>query len=531
LAVVAAMTYGSTRMKKIAAALLSILLTAGFVSCADHTPAGPADPTVSEPPASPLAAVPEGLVISEPRAFAYPAGLIGVTNSVSSAKISYISAAPGSFPETWTVAIRNRTRATAEVIATVINGGFDPVGVEAEANDELILTTSSPVSGLLAMVVKVPARRPPVIVRTEPARGRTDVALNVQIAVVFSEPIDKSTVTSSTLVLMKGSSEVNGLVQVSADGLTARFIPDNSLEPETTYSLVVGQAIRDLDGEPLESQSEVTFATAAVMPEAVQLLFVRWSDHQIYSIGADGNLTRLTDGGINIRPVWSPDGSRIAFARNVNDGTHNGFGSSDIYIMDANGSNVVRRTVNASFYSAAWSPDGRTIAISDEGIWYAEIYLMSADDDGTKPKLLATNARTPAWSPDGKQIAYISTSGDDGYHQVFLMNSDGTNARAITPFDGSGIFQVTWSPDGKRLAYNKCNFGECGIFTMSIDGSDVRMVLNMATADGAAWSPNGKWIAFSIDNYSGLPSIGYVRADGSGGVRVISDGAWPSWRR
>jgi WD40 repeat protein len=513
---------------------LSILLAASLVSCSDHTPAGPADSAVSEQPAPLLSNAPAGLVISDARAEAYAAGSIGVSNSLSAATISYISAEPGSFPYASMVAIRNRTRAGAEVTVPMINGGFDPVGIEADAGDELLLTTSNPGGHSVSMTVKVPVRRPPVIVRTEPSKGRTDVALNVQIAVVFSEPVDKSSVTGSTVVLMKGSDAVNGLVDVSADGLIARFIPDSPLAPGTTYTLIVSQTIHDLDGEQLGAPSAVTFGTVVGISEPVALLFTRWSDGQIYSMAADGNLVRLTTGGFNIRPVYSPDGSRIAFARQVHDGSHNGFGSSDIYTMDANGSNIVRRTVNASFYSAVWSPDGRTIAISDEGVYYAEIYLMSADDDGAKPKLLATNARTPAWSPDGKQIAYISTSGDDGYHQVFLMNSDGTDARAITPFDGSGIFQVTWRPDGKRLAYNRCNLGECGIFTMSIDGSDVQIVPNTSTADGAAWSPDGKWIAFSIDNYSGSDlksSIGYVPADGGGGVRVISDAAWPSWRR
>jgi Tol biopolymer transport system component len=102
---------------------------------------------------------------------------------------------------------------------------------------------------------------------------------------------------------------------------------------------------------------------------------------------------------------WSPDGRKIAFksART---------GRPQIYVMDADGSNIVRltNTLSGNFYPA-WSPDGRSIAFSSgrggpsttpgtDGIPVSDLYVMNAD--GTNPIRLTTSALgnfAPAWKP------------------------------------------------------------------------------------------------------------------------------------
>lgn len=508
------------RVKRIVAFVLPLLLWTGAVSCSDRSPVAP---PLTDGAKVPEVALPSGMIVSS----ALASTSNGFASASSETSVAYLSAKPGTIPGALTVGIRNQTRRGSSVTAAVFDGGFDPVAIEAGVDDELSLTIQYDDNRMVPIVVKVPPRRPPVVVRTSPANGRVDVALNAQIAIVFSEPVDKASVTTASVSLTQGGTDVSGRVEVTPDGLGAAFIPDSALQPATGYSLKVDSGVRSIDGEALTEMSVVDFETAGFSSTA-QLVFTRETDREIYRVGLDGTgLTRLTTEGENLRPVFSPDGSRIAFARgHFNDG--------DIYTMNPDGSGVVRQTVGGSFHSAEWSPDGTKLLMSDEGVYYSSLWIIDLRITGSTPRLLASDARTPAWSPDGKQIAFVRTSGDDGYHQIFIMNPDGTDQKPITVWDSGGIYGLSWSPDGERLAFSKCLQGHCALYTMRSDGSDWKAVTELPTAGGAKWSPDGKWIAFTIDKYSGswdwLPSIAYVSADG-GPVHIVGAGFWPSWRR
>jgi Tol biopolymer transport system component len=157
--------------------------------------------------------------------------------------------------------------------------------------------------------------------------------------------------------------------------------------------------------------------------------------------------------------------------------------------MDADGSNVKRLTVKGDLWSAAWSPDGRKLAVSDEGVYESDIWVITVDEGGSAPVHLAKDAKLPAWSPDGEQIAYVHTSGDDGYNQVYVMNADGTVARPLTVIDPGGIGGLAWSPDGKRIACSKCLAGSCDLYVMDAGGGLPRRIIG--NAQSAAWSPDG----------------------------------------
>jgi TolB protein len=87
------------------------------------------------------------------------------------------------------------------------------------------------------------------------------------------------------------------------------------------------------------------------------------------------NLTN--DPGWDMLPAWSPDGSRIAFARGT---TEDGVPKVEVYVMDADGSNVMNLTRHpAQDSSPTWSPDGRRIAFSTNRGGNHEIYVMEAD--------------------------------------------------------------------------------------------------------------------------------------------------------
>jgi Tol biopolymer transport system component len=141
---------------------------------------------------------------------------------------------------------------------------------------------------------------------------------------------------------------------------------------------------------------------------------------------SDGsNVIRLTHAaGIDEQPAWSPDGHRIAF-------TSNRGGTAEIYVMDANGTNVVQLTKgNQSAFSVlpAWSPDGGRIAHSSNRDGDVEIYVMNPDGSDVVQLTTGGGMTMPAWSPDGRRIAFASDR--DGY--IWVMAADGSATVQVT---------------------------------------------------------------------------------------------------
>jgi Tol biopolymer transport system component len=195
---------------------------------------------------------------------------------------------------------------------------------------------------------------------------------------------------------------------------------------------------------------------------------------QIYVMNSDGsNVGQLTfadpardsltghilDTTSNFHPVWSPDGTKIAFAstRDTN---------SQIFVMDPNGANVARLTNDAAADAQpAWSPNGTKIAFATDRDGNDEIYVMNANGSGQVN--LTNNAASdlaPAWSPDGTKIAFQSNRQTD--YAVWVMNADGSNPVRLTdPNTAAGA--PSWSPDGTRIAYEQ----DGDIWVMNVDGT------------------------------------------------------------
>jgi TolB protein len=145
------------------------------------------------------------------------------------------------------------------------------------------------------------------------------------------------------------------------------------------------------------------------------------------------DVRQLTQGsGSDRNPGWSPDGTRIAFARSENYGY-------EVYAMDADGSNVraVTSVAAESAPSPVWSSDGSQIALDVDGA----IYVMSVDGTGLRrlsPKLpRGVLDMHPSWSPDGTQIAFmrytnedVAASAEDG--DIWIIDADGTDATTVT---------------------------------------------------------------------------------------------------
>lgn len=178
------------------------------------------------------------------------------------ASVVYVSLPPGSLPSGVRANIENtRTGSGIEVI--ISDGGFDPVAVTASEHDSLFVRVDGLTpSGTTTFGFRIPKKRPPKVVRTDPPPQKRDVPLNYKLTVVFSEPIDPATLTSASVKLRRGTTLVPGRVAFSDDQhLNATFTADAPLEPATDYVIEITDGVRDTDGDALETPVLVPFST------------------------------------------------------------------------------------------------------------------------------------------------------------------------------------------------------------------------------------------------------------------------------
>jgi hypothetical protein len=215
-------------------------------------------------PISPELSLPTDFVISDPAPVeAGSSSLRGSTSlSVADERIVYVSLPPRTFAEGTSVEIEDQTSGVFMRVP-LVHGGFDPVPFAAVEGGELKLTVVDPSGATVTRTIRVPARRPPTIVRSDPRKGRTDIALNVSLTVVFSEPVDGRTAGQSIYLLHEGS-RVSGTVKFPDNSWTAKFVPDRPLDAQSSYELVVTSAVHDLDGDELAGSYSAAFVTGSV---------------------------------------------------------------------------------------------------------------------------------------------------------------------------------------------------------------------------------------------------------------------------
>jgi Bacterial Ig-like domain len=238
-------------MKRFVVASLISALAASSVACSDS--AAP-DPVVT------VAPVTDSVVTVEPVGVVVSSAMQAPVVSASVGEVAYVSIAPQTYPNAVSFEIGNRSGGAVQSFPAT-EGGLDPVAIPARAGDVVNITVRTSTGAPTSLALNVPVRRPPVVVRTNPAKGRVDVALNVNVSVVFSEPIDGKSLDTAALQLRHDGVPSSGSLRLSNDALTADFAPDNPLLPLTTYELLVTPNVHDVSGQSLPAQYSSTFTT------------------------------------------------------------------------------------------------------------------------------------------------------------------------------------------------------------------------------------------------------------------------------
>ena len=261
------------------------------------------------------------------------------------------------------------------------------------------------------------------------------------------------------------------------------------------------------------------------------------SGWQVYRIDPDGkNLKPITHMPATVFDAWFPqvsrDGKRIAFAY----GTGNfstGF-STDVYVVNLDGSGLRRLTHDGVSGAPAWSPDGqRLILARTSPRTQRRLYLVSVPlDDPDQRKPLTTdllNNYYGEYTPDGRNIIYNTQEGGV-VSATWIMRTDGTGKRGLTP-PGPAFCPFTISNDGKRiLLQSNCDYFQPlrrSIWEMKLDDGGVRQLTEPPRGPFydiiPSWSPDESKITFASNRFTpnGL-DLFTMNSDGSNLVRIAS---------
>ena len=209
------------------------------------------------------------------------------------------------------------------------------------------------------------------------------------------------------------------------------------------------------------------------------------------------NLTKTR--GYNAEGSWSPDGRLIAFASNR--AAYSGDMTADetkkfevdpafmndIYLMNADGSNVRRLTTSPGYDGGPFfSPDGKHICwrrFSEDG---ATAEIMSMDIDGSNQKQL-TSMKAMSWAPyyhpSGEYLIFTTNIHTFANFELYMIRADGHGEPvrvSYTPgFDGLPVF----TPDGKRMAWttNRTTVKQSQIFIGQWNHEKARELLKIGS--------------------------------------------------
>ena len=260
---------------------------------------------------------------------------------------------------------------------------------------------------------------------------------------------------------------------------------------------------------------QIRYSRIDFSPDGTRIAFDNFlqGEYGIETADPDGtDVVRLTDGVNDSWASWSPDGTKILFSSTRSDPTVEGclpgfpheFGCpTDIYVMSTDGSNVVRLTDDpAEEFMPVWSPDGSRIAFvrNTQGTPVMSPAIFTMNPDGTDVRQISSGVRGsdfwPSWSPDGTQVVFAAIRNEDW--GIWVVDADGSNEHMILGGTGAGyVDNPVWSPDGNLIAFvgnlSVDDYSpDDALYVMRPDGTDVTPIADapgIGVAGDLAWQP------------------------------------------
>jgi len=269
-------------------------------------------------------------------------------------------------------------------------------------------------------------------------------------------------------------------------------------------------------GDALPLQANFTTEAGAALGPAQG---VQWTTENANVVRVDGE-GRITGAGPGHARViaatqWARSDTTDVFVQGSLLFTSSRSGSADLYAgnADAPADAVALTDAPSNEAMGTWSPDGSRIAFVSDRDGNFELYV--ADADGGNPRRLTTTGDmelSPEWTPDGRQLLYVVQAAGGRTQQLWIMEVDGTGARALTTDAQGANLDPAVSPDGRRIAFTTTRDGSYDIYVMDRDGTNALPALVSAAKESKpAWFPDGVLAFLQERTERGRPAPVVVR--------------------
>jgi Tol biopolymer transport system component len=233
-----------------------------------------------------------------------------------------------------------------------------------------------------------------------------------------------------------------------------------------------------------------------------------------------------------VNPAFSPDGSKVVFAR----GSVGGLGR-DLFVVPVTGGQPKRLTFDNSSTFPTWTQDGSDIVFTSSRGGVPSLWRISASGGTPQPVAgVGEKAFCPSISRKGNQLVYQHFIDSFNIWRISLKDGRHSAGSPAAVISSRGLnWRPSFSPDGKKIAFESDRLGYSDIWQCESDGSNCAQLTSMhGTAGTARWSPDGRYIAFEFQSQHYYDV--YVLEVPGGRPRLVStfpgvDNGAPNWSR